>query len=204
MSKIGLMIMDARGNAYAYRILSEKYESAREALQNGDKKDTKEIELSFPMAMSLTFSCELYLKILILKKGLSYNREHDLFSLYNILNEDIKSKILECYKKLNGNDTDFDKKLEESKNAFKEWRYYYEIDLSQQPCGFYVVDIPFLDMLLQCLEEVYDSLLTTSKKEDESKKEALDDKIKNAAMKVPERVKKNSMNEGNSRGERQR
>ena len=39
---------------------------------------------------------------------------------------------------------------------------------------------------------------------EEDKKEALDDKIKNAAMKVPEKVKKKSKKEGRSRGERER
>ena len=155
MAQTDLMISSARGSAFAYRILSENHMHTVAKMKAGGLIRVEDIELAFPLIMTLSFACEIYLKILILKRNLTYNREYDLFSLFNILDEDAKTKIVTNYKENAGNDAEFLQKLQENKDVFKKWRYYYEIDLTNEPSGFYVVDTPFLDMLLAALEKTY-------------------------------------------------
>lgn len=155
MDKTDSMIRTARGCMHAYEILSKRFENATSDLQQGKPVRIEDVELSFPLVMTQTFACEVYLKILILKRGLHYNREHDLYSLYNILDADTQVKIKEKYKGLNGDNADFSEKLEKNKDVFIKWRYYYEIDLEKEPDEIYVVDTPFLDKLLESLKNVY-------------------------------------------------
>ena len=147
------MLEGAKSHAYAYRILLEKSENAKQKMELGEPFNINDIKLAFPMIMNLSFSCEIYLKFLIIKCGKKYDREHDLQSLHKILIQDYQDKIRDHYINMNGND-DFEKKLEDSKNVFKDWRYFYEIDLDKQPYGIYVVDTPFLDCFLKCLEKI--------------------------------------------------
>ena len=81
------------------------------------------------------FSCELGLKALALKAEKEFPKKHDLMSLYenlpNEMQEGIKSQLETMFVE------SFDTLLERNKNAFTQWRYYYEP-------GDKTVDVTFL------------------------------------------------------------
>lgn len=153
MGDVNLILRGARGGAHAYRILSEKFEQARECMMNREAFQMEDIELAFPVVMTQTFSCELYLKALLTKNNISYRRTHDLYELFNCLDENTRAKILHYYKEICGTDNDFLVRLQENNIEFSKWRYYFEIDLNKEPGGFHVVDVPFLDDFLVSLEK---------------------------------------------------
>lgn len=157
MDSVQNMLKAARGNALAYRIISNRFELQKQKVEQGQNLDTDELELAFPSVLLLSFSCELYLKIIIIQKGLSYGKIHDLYGLYNILDEDIRCKIREYSEETDENE--FVKILQENKDTFPEWRYFYEINLDKKPGNFAVVDAPFLDKLLRGLEKVTEELM---------------------------------------------
>ena len=71
------------------------------------------------------FSSELGLKALFLKAGMPIPHKHDLKSLFgslpNDMQENIKTQINQ-----EGFEDDFDTLIDRNKDAFIEWRYYYE------------------------------------------------------------------------------
>lgn len=145
--------MKIAANAYAraYRILSEKIPNLRGEV--GKVYQINDAELMFPSDILLALACEVYLKLIILERGLTFRREHDLLSLFNILDEDTRTEIINKCRDVNGNRNDFLTKLEGNKDVFLKWRYFYEIDLEREPECYYVVDTPFLNDLLISLEQ---------------------------------------------------
>lgn len=160
MENIENMLRIARGNVLAYHMVSERLEKEREKLNQGKEAEEDKLELCFPAIMLLSFSCELYLKILITKKGLTYGRNHDLLSLYEILDADSRRKIREyCGER---DETYFRDTLRLNKDVFPEWRYFYEIELNNKPGNIAVVDAPFLDNFLTGLEKMNEELSDTN------------------------------------------
>ena len=157
MDSVQNMLKAARGNAFAYRIISERYDMQIEKWGQGEEINSDEFELALPCVLLLSFSCELYLKIIITKKGLTYKNTHDLLWLYNILDDVTRRKIREYSDETDENE--FAKILQENKDTFPEWRYFYGIDLDKKPGNFTVVDAPFLDKLLRGLEKVTEELM---------------------------------------------
>lgn len=79
--------------------------------------------LLFPTTVLASFSCELFLKTILLSKNIKSN-SHSLLDLYNQQSEDIKNKIIT---KANGmSKQEFERLLEENKNAFVDTRYINE------------------------------------------------------------------------------
>lgn len=156
MIKTENMLKAARGNALAYRIISERFESQKRKVDQGRNPDIDELELALPSVLLLSFSCELYLKIIITKKGLTYGKTHDLYKLYNILDDVTRRAIREYSGETDENK--FAKILQENKDVFPEWRYFYQIDLNGKPGNIAIVDAPFLDRLLMGLEKLNNEL----------------------------------------------
>lgn len=82
-----------------------------------------EKEPSKPVIVNLAFSCELYIKALLMMQR--KNREivigHELNQLFLQLDETLKNRIL-CETNIN----DWDTFMKDSSNAFEDWRYFYE------------------------------------------------------------------------------
>lgn len=71
------------------------------------------------------FSSELGLKSLLLKAGIAIPRKHDLRSLFDSLPNDMQENIKTQIDQ-EGFEDDFDVLIDRNKDAFIEWRYYYE------------------------------------------------------------------------------
>ena len=76
-----------------------------------------------PAVVNTAFACELYLKSL-----LTDTRGHDIKELYDKQNDVIKDCIKDVIvsNKENYTDAIFEKNLQNIKDAFSTWRYYYE------------------------------------------------------------------------------
>lgn len=80
-----------------------------------------------PMVVNYAFSCELYLKSLILRRGGKHKKLHYLDSLYRELTAPEREGILSLYKNhTKCTDDEFEEELAGFRNAFKDWRYNHE------------------------------------------------------------------------------
>lgn len=153
------MLRVARGNEKVFLGLYEEIEAKIKKLKNNEEVFDDEIDIFCPMIMTGAFACEIYLKILLTKQNISYERKHSLEDLYNLLNDkskdDIKTAFLE-----EGFDENFDKGLEEISNAFVKWRYFYELNPRN---GFEVISVRFLKLFLYILEKYYEYLEESSR-----------------------------------------
>lgn len=70
-------------------------------------------------------SCEIGLKSLYIKNGLQIPKKHDLKSLFEGLPEEVQNEIKTGLQDDNLN-KEFDTLLVTNKDAFINWRYYYE------------------------------------------------------------------------------
>lgn len=77
-----------------------------------------------PSIVNLSLACELYLKYLLCENGIDYPRTHDLKTLFLALPLEIQNKVLNSAE-FRGDD-EFYNILEEDKDVFKKWRYYFE------------------------------------------------------------------------------
>lgn len=75
------------------------------------------------------FSCELFLKALLILRDKKIPRGHSLKKLLNKANllMDVKKKLINY---------DFEEELDKIDNSFAEWRYCYEKDTLTANCGF--------------------------------------------------------------------
>lgn len=89
-----------------------------------------------PAIVNFAFACEVYLKTILIHYGKSANEvkrlNHHIDKLWRLLFQtdvglanQIKNKVQSVF---NEDDTFFERMLEESSNAFQEWRYIYESD----------------------------------------------------------------------------
>lgn len=117
---------DALGNAlmfdHAYTLLHER-------MQNGAKaKDLKDLGLFVPVAVNCTFSCELFMKVMLPAE----TRGHELKKLFNLLDSEIASGIKDGVIKMmqetepNYSENDFENDLPANGEAFDHWRYFHE------------------------------------------------------------------------------
>lgn len=75
-----------------------------------------------------SFSCEMFLKTLLVKNDLDNVKTHNLEILFNKLPEDCKTQIkTKLYSKYSDEST-FEEELNKIANSFEEWRYFYEKD----------------------------------------------------------------------------
>ena len=114
-----------------------------------DFKEVAEVicekEPSKPVIVNLAFSCELYMKALLMlqQKNRKIIISHELDQLFSELNEDIRERIL-C----ETNIRNWDRFMKASSNAFEAWRYYYEKDKSM------IGHIPELFRLADTLDKI--------------------------------------------------
>lgn len=84
----------------------------------------------YPFAVNASLSCELFIKAIMIKKSPTdeFMKGHDLKKLYNALENDDKTAIELLYK--NKCVKPLSELLDESRNAFVEWRYALENGVS--------------------------------------------------------------------------
>lgn len=131
------------------------YTTARQ-FKNAISKDEKiiikngiYINKIYPYIVNKSFSCEIYLKIIILYNNDVYGRIHTLKDLYNKskICDKFENYILENTKKNNieYDKEKLDKDLDYISNAFVEWRYVFESEELYIPEGFLNIFCNYLD-----------------------------------------------------------
>ncbi len=114
-----------------------------------DFKEAAEIicekEPTKPVIVNLAFSCELYMKALLMlqKKNREIIIGHELNQLFSELDVTVKERILS-----ETNIRNWDRFMKDSSNAFDAWRYYYEKDKSM------IGHIPELFNLAEILDKI--------------------------------------------------
>lgn len=114
-----------------------------------DFKEAAEVicekEPSKPVVVNLAFSCELYMKALLMlqRKTREIVTGHELYQLFSELNEDIRERILR-----ETNIRNWDRFMKDSSNSFEAWRYFYEKDKSM------IGHIPELFRLADTLDKI--------------------------------------------------
>lgn len=111
----------------------------------------------FPMAINYSFACELYLKALSLHMESSCRRTHNLFELYNALDDDTKDLLARKYEKNEQNGyqkhfKDLREMLKVHQNTFVDFRYAYEEKMEGESISIYIED---MRNLLEVLEDTY-------------------------------------------------
>ena len=94
--------------------------------------------LSAPTMVNMAFSCECFLKSILIIYGVQYKKVHGLKELYDLL----PGKELKEYLQVG---EDFEKELEKHSLDFVAWRYYIE-----EP-GDYAMSPMFTDILMRNL-----------------------------------------------------
>ena len=92
-----------------------------------DNEAENHISISALMSSIVLYalSIEIGLKALIRLEGKTPNKNHNIKQLYENLSEDLKDKIKDELPE-EGFKVYIDSYLEENKNDFIDWRYYYE------------------------------------------------------------------------------
>ena len=104
-----------------------------------------EKEPSKPVIVNLAFSCELYMKAILMlqRKSREIIIGHELDQLLSELDETIRERILR-----ETNIRNWNRFMKDSSNAFEAWRYYYEKDKSM------IGHIPELFRLADTLDRI--------------------------------------------------
>lgn len=98
------------------------------------------------------FTCELALKAMVVKNGLTYGSIHELDKLYEKISDEDKKKISDSVvaemKKSDANygQSDFEKDLGEHAKLFVDWRYFYEKNVK--------ASLPFVNALFNAVREI--------------------------------------------------
>lgn len=82
-----------------------------------------------PEIVNRAFSCEVFLKSLIVFSGIAFRKEHELKALWELLAIELQDEIeqeLSSRYGFGGAD-DFESLLDKTSNAFADWRYIYEV-----------------------------------------------------------------------------
>lgn len=109
--------------------------------------DECDMHVMIPQIVNAAFSCELLLKAIIILEKQREERfyEHKLSELFNMLKPETRSIIQE-----NANIFDWDCFINESSNAFVEWRYLHEEDRVMH------ISISNLQRLFSSLKKYYE------------------------------------------------
>ena len=146
----GLQIKNAAAfNHSAHNLLSTTVQQ--------HQSDENILMMMIPDIIICAFTCELYLKSILYKEQISFERVHNLDELFYLLKKETQDFIEE--ETINGlrhyapnRKYDFKISLKDNGNAFVQTRYFYEKNLS--------IDYLFLNVFVKVLEhtskEVYD------------------------------------------------
>ena len=102
-------------------------------------------KLLIPAIAFYAFSLEVYLKFLLLIFNEINSKKHDISKLYEMLDQNIKFQI---ENKIGYNHDTFKSNLKIFKNAFIEWRYFYE---ERDPK---IVNLDFVKKMIFAIEEI--------------------------------------------------
>lgn len=111
------------------------------------------IECTEPLIANAAFTCELYLKSLLLRERFNFytikkpENKHDLFDLYNHLSQQIREKIKSIHPCTNEKRENFELALKECGKAFEVLRYCCEY-------GEMATNVQFLVELAWSLAEI--------------------------------------------------
>jgi hypothetical protein len=90
-----------------------------------------------PEIVNIAFSCELFIKSMLICEKTVYGKNHKLHELFKLLSLLVQGEvIIEVTQKLSIETGSFDEVLERNGNCFYEWRYYYELDVTPANIGF--------------------------------------------------------------------
>ncbi len=115
---------------YGFQLLnSELEEGAR--LLNAEQNPNPEIAIKasqgIPALVLLSLCIEISLKELIYQTQGNDVKGHDLYKLFNGLDDDMRTIIREkVMERIDISQSDFDNTLEENAKTFMDWRYFYE------------------------------------------------------------------------------
>lgn len=84
-----------------------------------------EIDYLTPMITSIIFSCELYLKLLLVYLKIDFKREHSLDALFKLLPEELQTEIKNIFNEKCSDESYFEKTLKSTSNSYTIFRYYF-------------------------------------------------------------------------------
>lgn len=89
----------------------------------------------YPFVVNASFSCELFLKAIMIKKSSNseFERGHDLKKLFSAIGDDDRAAIEALYNQKCKEP--LSKLLDESRQAFEDWRYAFEKKVSVSVTG---------------------------------------------------------------------
>ena len=90
--------------------------------------DINKMDLLTPMITSIIFSCELYMKILLIYYEIKIENIHSLSSLFNKLPKSLKNEMENDFNATCTNKSYFKKALDESSNSYVKFRYHFAYD----------------------------------------------------------------------------
>lgn len=79
-------------------------------------------KISFPYIINMSLAIELYIKALLCKDDIEYNKTHDLLSLYNLLTNNYKNEISKYY----SSEIKLETFFQQHKTIFIKYRYPQE------------------------------------------------------------------------------
>lgn len=107
----------------------------------------------YPVIVNLAFSCELYLKALMIWRNPdgSFDRGHSLVDLFNGLSDTDRNGIKGLYIP-EFSEWGFDGAIKEFNRLFEDWRYAFEVKEDDNECTIYEL-IRFADSVHKYVEE---------------------------------------------------
>ena len=99
----------------------------------------------YPFIVNKSFSCEVYLKLILMATQKKKKKGHNLKELSQMINIDTKFKNYLLSNKLELTNKEFDEYLNNISNAFEDWRYIYEKEDIKIMHGFLNTFCNFLD-----------------------------------------------------------
>lgn len=136
---------------YIFDLEEETPEATERLLSFSSMQTIYHPEFHFPYIVNLGLACELYLKALLTASNKDYPKGsdgHNLQALFKELPLEIVDQIqrfLLCH--YSEKSEDFQNALEEAKECFIDWRYWYEKRKSS-------VDIVFLECFCEILSQI--------------------------------------------------
>lgn len=123
-------------------------------LKGQDRAPESNLAYITPAIVNATFSCEVFLKLLLQHEGKDIHKIHKLYDLYAKLSEDIQMELKEKTILRYGKWSDIWERpyLEQISNAFVEWRYSYEHDWTKS--ASMQIEVGFLIAFKNSLKEL--------------------------------------------------
>jgi hypothetical protein len=131
-----------KGNAKTFRMAAER------CLEMRQLPDGRIESPLVPAVVNLAFSSELYLKYIIAKEGVP-RKGHELDKLFELLDPATQNEIINA---TSYNKDRFKEQLERHSNAFVDWRYLHDKDVSRN------ANIEFMKKLTYSVESIANSL----------------------------------------------